>query len=112
MADYTFFTNPMSRGQIVRWALHEVGADYEQVLIDWSAKPAAFLAAPLTKVPALEPDRHAPEAFTIRRTEVYFHLPNGMGRAKVPDYVGRALKAPMTVRNWRTVTTLLEMAHE
>ena len=27
MADYTFFTNPMSRGQIARWALHEAGAD-------------------------------------------------------------------------------------
>lgn len=35
MASYTFFTNPMSRGQIVRWALHEVGADYDQVLVDW-----------------------------------------------------------------------------
>lgn len=29
MAEYTFFTNPMSRGQIGRWALHEAGADYE-----------------------------------------------------------------------------------
>ena len=26
MADYTFYTNPMSRGQIARWALHEVQA--------------------------------------------------------------------------------------
>lgn len=54
MADYTFFTNPMSRGQIARWALHEVGADYEQVLVDWKAKPAAFLAAnPMGKVPTI-----------------------------------------------------------
>ena len=44
MAEYTFFTNPMSRGQIARWALHEAGADYEQVLVDWTAKPASFLA--------------------------------------------------------------------
>ena len=36
MAEYTFFTNPMSRGQIARWALHEAGADYDQVLIDWA----------------------------------------------------------------------------
>ena len=27
MAEYTFYTNPMSRGQIVRWALHEAGED-------------------------------------------------------------------------------------
>ncbi|MFD2136283.1 glutathione S-transferase family protein [Novosphingobium resinovorum] len=54
MADYTFFTNPMSRGQIARWALHEAGADYEQVLVDWKDKPAAFLDAnPMAKVPTL-----------------------------------------------------------
>jgi len=35
MASYTFYTNPMSRGQIARWALHEVGADHDQVLVDW-----------------------------------------------------------------------------
>jgi glutathione S-transferase len=54
MADYTFFTNPMSRGQIARWALHEAGANYTQVLVDWQAKPAAFLAAnPMGKVPTI-----------------------------------------------------------
>ena len=54
MADYTFYTNPMSRGQIARWALHEVAADYDQVLVDWSAKPAAFVAAnPMGKVPTI-----------------------------------------------------------
>jgi glutathione S-transferase len=54
MADYTFFTNPMSRGQIVRWALHEVDADYEQVLVDWSKKQPEFLAAnPMGKVPTI-----------------------------------------------------------
>jgi glutathione S-transferase len=54
MAEYTFFTNPMSRGQIARWALHEAGADYDQVLVDWADKPAALLAAnPMGKVPTL-----------------------------------------------------------
>lgn len=54
MADYTFFTNPMSRGQIARWALHEVGAKYEQVLINWNDKPEAFLKAnPMGKVPTI-----------------------------------------------------------
>jgi glutathione S-transferase len=54
MADYTFYTNPMSRGQIARWALHEVEADYEQVLVDWTKKPAEFLAAnPMGKVPTI-----------------------------------------------------------
>jgi len=54
MADFTFFTNPMSRGQIVRWALHEAGADYDTELVDWQAKPQAFLDAnPMGKVPTL-----------------------------------------------------------
>ncbi len=59
MADYTFFTNPMSRGQIARWALHEAGADYRQVLVDWQDKPAEFVAAnPMGKVPTII--HHAP----------------------------------------------------
>ena len=54
MAEYTFFTNPMSRGQIARWALHEAGAEYEQVLVDWADKPATLLAAnPMGKVPTI-----------------------------------------------------------
>ncbi|MXO89703.1 glutathione S-transferase family protein [Pontixanthobacter aquaemixtae] len=54
MADFTFFTNPMSRGQIVRWALHEAGADYATKLVDWANKPQSLLDAnPLGKVPTL-----------------------------------------------------------
>ncbi len=54
MATYTFFTNPMSRGQIARWALHEAGADYEQVLVRWDNKPPALLVAnPMGKVPTI-----------------------------------------------------------
>ncbi len=54
MADYTFFCNPMSRAQIGRWALHEVGADYEPVMVDWQNKPEALLAAnPMGKLPTI-----------------------------------------------------------
>ena len=53
-AAYTLYTNPMSRGQIARWALHEAGADYDQVLVDSADKPSAFLTAnPMGKVPTL-----------------------------------------------------------
>ncbi|MGV0034026.1 MAG: glutathione S-transferase family protein [Candidatus Azotimanducaceae bacterium WSBS_2022_MAG_OTU7] len=51
-----FYTNPMSRGQIARWALHEAGAGYEQVLLEYggSMKDADFLAInPMGKVPAI-----------------------------------------------------------
>lgn len=54
MATYTFYTHPMSRGQIARWALHEAGATYDQVLVDWANKPEALLAAnSMGKVPTL-----------------------------------------------------------
>ncbi len=54
MAEYTFYTHPMSRGQIARWALHEAGADYATVLVDWASKPQALLDInPMGKVPTL-----------------------------------------------------------
>ena len=54
MAKFTFFTNPMSRGQIARWALHEAGADYDTELVDWEAKSDTFTNAnPMGKVPTL-----------------------------------------------------------
>jgi glutathione S-transferase len=71
MAEYTFYTNPMSRGQIARWALHEAGAEYEPVIVAWQDKPTEFLAAnPMGKVPtivhhALSGDRVVTEAAAI-----------------------------------------------
>jgi len=54
MAEYTFFFNPMSRAQIARWALHEAGANYEPVLVEWDNKPPALLAAnPMGKLPTV-----------------------------------------------------------
>lgn len=54
MAEFTFYTVAMSRGQIARWALHEAGADYDQVVFDWESKPANFSDInPMSKVPAL-----------------------------------------------------------
>ena len=53
----TFFTNPMSRGRIVRWMLEEVGASYETVVTQWGAPDPALLAAnPLGKVPTIVHD--------------------------------------------------------
>ncbi|MEM8695187.1 MAG: glutathione S-transferase family protein [Pseudomonadota bacterium] len=55
----TFYTNPMSRGQIVRWMLEEVGVPYEQVLLDYGTtmKAEEYLAInPMGKVPAITHD--------------------------------------------------------
>ncbi len=56
MSTIIFYTNPMSRGQIARWALHEAGADYKQVLLEYgtSMKADDYLAInPMGKVPAI-----------------------------------------------------------
>lgn len=54
----TFYTNPMSRGQIVRWMLEEAGAAYETVVVDYATmKEPAYLAVnPMGKVPAIDHD--------------------------------------------------------
>ena len=58
MADLlTFYTNPQSRGQIIRWMLEEVGTPYETVLLDFGAgtKSPDYLAInPMGKVPAIK----------------------------------------------------------
>lgn len=54
-----FYTNPMSRGQIARWALEETGAAYEEKLIGYGPemKSEAYLAInPMGKVPAIRHD--------------------------------------------------------
>ena len=57
MADeLVFYTNPMSRGRIVRWMLEEVGQPYQTQILDYAQglKAPAYLAInPMGKVPAL-----------------------------------------------------------
>ena len=51
-----FYTNPMSRGRIVRWMLEEVGEPYETVLLDYGTtmKAPDYLALnPMGKVPTV-----------------------------------------------------------
>lgn len=55
-AELEFFTNPMSRGQIVRWMLEEVGEPYDTHILDYktSMKADDYLAInPMGKVPAI-----------------------------------------------------------
>jgi uncharacterized protein (DUF1697 family) len=80
------------------------------------ADPPSLHVGFMTRTPSpaavrgLDPGRFAPEEVAVRGLETYFQLPNGMGRAKLPSYVGRQLGVPTTVRSWRTVTKLLEIA--
>jgi uncharacterized protein (DUF1697 family) len=43
--------------------------------------------------------------------EVYLHCPDGYGRSKLSNaFIERELGVPATTRNWKTVTTLAELA--
>ena len=56
MKKLTFYTNPHSRGSMVRWMLEECGADYDTVAVAFGAEmkaPAYRAINPLGKVPAL-----------------------------------------------------------
>lgn len=79
-------------------------------LDDEKALHVAFLHAPPPDPAALAAVDCAPEALTVSGRELYYYLPNGMGRALLPAEVAKRCRAPMTVRNWRTVTKLAEMA--
>lgn len=54
-SDLIFYTNPMSRGRIVRWMLEETGADYETVVVDYTTmKDEPYRSVnPMGKVPAI-----------------------------------------------------------
>ncbi|MDE1922919.1 MAG: glutathione S-transferase family protein [Gammaproteobacteria bacterium] len=59
-----FYTNPRSRGRIVRWMLEEIGVPYRTEILDYGTtmKSSAYLALnPMGKVPALQ---HGPTVVT------------------------------------------------
>ncbi|MFL6732927.1 MAG: glutathione S-transferase family protein [Sphingomicrobium sp.] len=60
MADLIFYTNPQSRGRIVRWMLEEVGHAYDTEVIAYDQlKSDGYLAVnPMGKVPAIRHRDH------------------------------------------------------
>jgi uncharacterized protein (DUF1697 family) len=39
----------------------------------------------------------------------YLHAPDGIGRSKLVEKVGKYINVSMTARNWRTVSKIMEM---
>lgn len=60
MAELIFYTNPQSRGRIVRWMLEEIGRPYDTEIVAYERiKSAEYLAVnPMGKVPAIRHDGH------------------------------------------------------
>jgi glutathione S-transferase len=54
--ELVFYTNPMSRGRIVRWMLEEVGGPYRTEILDFAGRgksPEYLAINPMGKVPAI-----------------------------------------------------------
>lgn len=72
----------------------------------------------LASVPAnpdlnvLESLKKENERFHLDGNVFYLHAPDGVGRSKLAANAERLLGVPMTGRNWRTVTKIMEMAEE
>jgi uncharacterized protein (DUF1697 family) len=83
-----------------------------------SAKdPATLHVLFLSRTPAasavagLDPARSPPDAFEVRREEIYLHLPSGVGRTRLGiAWFERALETRCVARSWRTVSALAELA--
>ncbi|HEX5130890.1 MAG TPA: DUF1697 domain-containing protein [Candidatus Krumholzibacteria bacterium] len=61
-------------------------------------------------VASLERLRAPEEQYRVIGSVLYLHLPAGAGRSRLAAGAEKALGVPMTVRNWRTVCKVHEMA--
>ena len=58
----------------------------------------------------LEAVRAKSERFQLVGKTFYLHTPDGFGKSKLAQRAERLLGVEATARNWRTVTTLIEMS--
>ena len=78
--------------------------------------PSRLFVGFMTQMPAkkdvgdLDHDVFESERFSVIGAELYLDVPNDMAATKAPDYLNRRLKVPITMRNWNTVTKLLELS--
>lgn len=69
-----------------------------------------FLASPSTTEPAAFAARVTTERFALHERCFYLHTPDGFGKSKLAERAERLLGVAATARNWRTVSTLVEMS--
>lgn len=64
------------------------------------------------KLAALEQLKVNNERFQLIDKVFYLHTPDGIGRSKLAENVGKGWGVTITARNWRTVTEILKLATE
>jgi uncharacterized protein (DUF1697 family) len=62
------------------------------------------------RIDALDPKRSPTATYVVLGREIYLHLPRGVAEVKLTNaYFDSRLATVSTMRNWRTVTKLLEL---
>ena len=91
--ELTLYTNPMSRGRVVRWMLEEVGQPYRTELLDYGTtmKAPAYLAInPMGKVPAI---RHG-DIVVTEGAAICAYLADAFPEARLAPLPGDRLRGP------------------
>ncbi len=91
--ELVFYTNPMSRGRIVRWMLEELGRPYRTEILDYATtlKGPDYLAVnPMGKVPAL---RHG-EVVVTEAAAICAYLADAFPDAGLAPALGDKLRGP------------------
>lgn len=78
-------------------------ADGSRVHVFFLARPCGFTAADFAEWVTVE-------RLHITERAIHLHAPDGIGRSKLAEMIGRRVKVPMTARNRNTVQALLGMA--
>jgi uncharacterized protein (DUF1697 family) len=81
-------------------------ASLHVTFLNEAPNPAAVVAAISARSKATDPD-----AFEVVGREVFLRCPHGYGNTKLTNaFFEKKLGSEATTRNWKTVTTLVEMA--
>lgn len=91
--ELVFYTNPMSRGRIVRWMLEEIGQPYRTELLEYGTtmKAPDYLAInPMGKVPAI---RHG-DIVVTETAAICAYLADAFPQARLAPPPGDRLRGP------------------
>jgi len=87
------------------------GNPFPEAVADHKSVHVFFLAATPEQPDTIGLDRlrKPTERFALKGRFFYLHTPEGFGTSKLAKGAERLLGVPATARNWRTVTTLLDL---
>ena len=87
------------------------GNPFPEAVADHKSVHVFFLAVTPERPDTIGLDRlrKTSERFALKGRFFYLHTPEGFGTSKLAKGAERLLGVPATARNWRTVTTLLDL---